>query len=135
MRKIICILLVMFSIQTLIIAQCGKNHKEILNKYCKGIYLTHKVVKSDSIAEIRFIFNKGTKYALYLLNPNKDFPTVEILGKMDVPFSSFSTKYYMNENYLEYTFTAKDSGEFLIKADFNKQEDACVLLALYFISH
>jgi hypothetical protein len=135
MRKIFGILLILFAMQTGISAQCGKNHRELMNKYCKGIYLTHKIIRSDTIGQISFIFNKGTKYGAYLLNPNQDFPSIEIMGKSEIPFSSFSTKFYRSENYIEYIFTAKESGEYIIKTDFGAQKDACVLFALYFISN
>jgi hypothetical protein len=131
MKRIIAISLFFFTFGYSFYAQCGINYKELLNKYCNGVYFQHQEFNRILGKEISFLFKKDNRYALYLLNPDKAFPdyTLQTNGKSKI--SDVVTTVNKKEKVLTYIFTAGENGEYTFSYNFGTSGESCVLLAIY----
>jgi hypothetical protein len=112
-------------------AQCGINYKEILQKYCRGDYLKHHELNNRSGAKVSMILEKDSRYAIYLLNPDKSVPILRLVGDSASLIKDFETKFNQKENYSAYLFTAIETREYHFSLDFGTEEKACILMAIY----
>lgn len=111
-------------------AQCSINYKGLLDKYCNGVYLYHKELNNPSAKEIFFLFKKGNRYAIYLLNPSGQLPEFAPSGSV-TKFKDVVTHINKQEKVMSYAFTAGEDGKYTFSYDFKTTGEACVLLAMY----
>lgn len=121
----------MLVLQAMVSAQCGINHKAILDKYCKGEYLKHQELNNESGANASMILEKDSRYAIYLLNPNSSIPSLKLEGISGNTIKDYVTEFNQKENYSTYLFTATETGKYNISLDFGTKKEACILLAIY----
>jgi hypothetical protein len=131
MKKIICICIATITFQILAFPQCGINYKELLDKYCNGVYLQHQELDNASNGKITFIFKKDDRYAIYLLNPSRMLPEYSLIGSSETALKDVVSKENKKEKISTYIFTAGETGKYNFSYRFNTKEDACVLMAVY----
>jgi len=131
MKNIVNTLLVFIAMQTITSAQCGINSSEILEKKCSGIYLQDQEVSNAIDTEIRLVLTKNNKYAIYLLNPSKTLPELQVLNSNTCELKEYRQKINNEKNFSVSTFTVSETSEYSFALDFKTDKKACVLLAIY----
>lgn len=131
MKKLLSICIVIITFQVVAFTQCGISYKELLDKYCNGVYLQHQELENLANGKITFMLKKDDRYAIYLLNPSRLLPEFTISGSNSSSLKDVVSKVNKKEKISTYIFTAGDTGEFDFSYWFNTKEDACVLMAIY----
>ncbi len=131
MKIMIHIFLVFIAMQSITNAQCGINYKEILKKNCSGVYLRHQDYNNLTGGDIKLVLTKDNKYAIYLLNPSESLPRLNILDSNHFPLQDYAESVNADKNTALYTFKVNETSEYGFELDFNTDEKACVLLAIY----
>lgn len=113
-------------------SQCGLNYQDILDRYCKGVYLQH--MELDNISgedDISLVLKENNRYAFYLLNPSYSIPIYKLSGENKLPVSDEVAKYSKEGNFATYSFRVNEAGVYHFTYNFNTDKRACVLLAIY----
>ncbi len=131
MKKIISTCAVIITFQVVAFTQCGINHKELLDKYCNGVYLQHQELDNTTNGKITFMLKKDDRYAIYLLNPSKILPEYTLTGSSESVIKDIVSNENKKEKISTYVFTAGENGEYYFSYRFNTKEKACVLMAVY----
>lgn len=132
MKKLVILLITAVSIQVDSKAQCEINYQEMLDTYCQGVYLKHMELDNYSSDEgISLVLKKNNRYAFYLLNPSQKIPVYKLSGENKIPIGNEVAKYHKNDNYASYSFSVNETCVYHFKYNFNTDERACVLLAIY----
>lgn len=131
MKTLLCMFVGLAIVQTAAFTQCGVNHKELLGKYCTGVYLQHQELDNASDRKVTFLLKEGDRYAFYFLNPSKMLPEFMLTGSKTTAVIDVVSKVNRKDNISLYTFTANETGEYVLSYNFGTNEDACVLMAVY----
>ncbi|HEX2394162.1 MAG TPA: hypothetical protein VHI78_02390, partial [Bacteroidales bacterium] len=131
MKTILCLLITIAAFQLAAFSQCGVNHKELLDKYCTGVYLQHQELDNASNGKVSFLFKEGDRYALYFLNPSKKLPEFMLTGSKATALKDVVRNVNRRDNISLFAFTADETGEYELSYKFGTNEDACVLMAIY----
>lgn len=134
MKKTISLFMLIFIFQIFTNAQCDVKKYEFIKKYVKeGIFLMGKSYNNKKDKPYKLVLDKGATYGIYLLNPSKSLPDIELKTKEGMPIQNIETKIDTKENYAFYKFTIKKSGQYRVSLNFNTPEKACVLFVLTYI--
>lgn len=135
MKKIIIPGIFALSFQIFVKAQCGIGvARQIKKNVDKGIYLMHESYNNKRDKPFTVVFNKGTTYGIYLLNPSNTLPSLTLINKKSGKAVSFENKDFDEENKrILYIFTIPESGVYKVKLDFGTEKKSCVLFVLTFI--
>jgi len=131
MKKIMGICMGLIAFQIAAFTQCGVNHRELLDKYCNGVYLHHQELGNVPNGKITLLLKKDDRYAIYLLNPSRMLPDFDLAGSKSAELKDVVSQVNRTEKISTYIFTAGESGEYDFNYSFNSSEDACVLMAIY----
>ena len=131
MKRIISFCIVVVTFQVAAFTQCGVNYKEMLEKYCSGVYLQHQELDNSSNGKVSFMFKEGDRYAIYLLNPSKQLPDFNVTGNPESALKEVVSHVNRKDNIASYIFTAGVTGEYELTYNFKTKENACVLMAIY----
>jgi hypothetical protein len=124
-----CVLIIVF--QVVAFPQCGVDYKELLDKYCNGVYLQHQELLNGASSKITFILKKDNRYAIYMLNPSRQLPEFSFAGNKASDLKDFYSKVNKEDKTSIYVFTAGKSGEYNFTYMYHTKENACVLMAIY----
>lgn len=131
MKTIILMFVSLAFVQAAALTQCGVNHKELLDKYCSGVYLQHQELDNARDRKVTFLLKEGDRYALYFLNPSKMLPEFMLRGSKTTEVMDVVSKVNKKDNISFYSFIANETGEYVLSYNFGTNEDACVLMAIY----
>lgn len=111
--------------------QCDVNHKELLDKYCTGVYLQHQELDNASNGKVSFMFKEGDRYALYFLNPSRILPEYTLTGINTSSLKDVVNNVNRKDKISLFAFTAGETGMYELSYKFGTNENACVLMAIY----
>lgn len=112
--------------------QCGLNYQQTLDKFCQGVYLKH--MEPDNYSDdkgISLVLKKNNRYALYILNPSHSIPVYKLSSEKNIPVSNEVVYYSKDNNYTSYSFDVNETCIYHFTYNFNTDEPACFLLAIY----
>lgn len=131
MKKIITFCIVLIGIRALLTAQCGIFYQETLQKYCKGTYLLHQELKSDSAGKIAMVLKKEYAYSVYFLNPSTAINVAIYTAEGNEIFKDYLKTEDVAENYSVFSFTPEKTQAYLFTVGFERKQNECVLMAVY----
>ena len=131
MKNLLCICIIIVAFQAAAFTQCGVNYKEMMEKYCTGVYLQHQELGNTNSRKVSFMFKEGDRYAIYLLNPSKMLPEYTLAGSKPSALQEVISNVNKKEKFSSYVFTAGETGEYELSYNFGTKEDVCVLMAIY----
>ena len=131
MKKVIYLIVLLFTVNSFVNAQCGPKLKQKFKANCKGIYLLHKEVNIEKDT-IEIVLNVNCVYRIYLFKTEAGvLPNLNIYQEgeqFELP------EEILNEEigYKYVTLHAKKSGTYKMILDFDGKTDQCAVLALFF---
>jgi hypothetical protein len=131
MKKIIALCIVLICVRAMLTAQCGVFYQETLQKYCRGTYLLHQELKSDSAGKIAMVLKKEYTYSVYFLNPSAAINVAIFTGEGNEIFNDYKKTEDAVENYSVFIFTPEKTQVYLFTVDFAGKQNECVLMAVY----
>lgn len=131
MKTQLLVVILAFCLHFTSFSQCGINSDEILSKNCKGILLRKMEMDNGAGQTATLMLKKDNSYIIYLLNASSALPKFKIEGI--APNSSLEIQENIDteKGVATYQFTPKTDGSYVVKLDFNTNEKACVLVAVY----
>lgn len=132
MKKITGLFITIFILNSVLSAQCTVNYKEILEKYCDGVYLEHFELENTAENSVDMVLKANNKYTVYLLNSTHPITNFKLSCKSKIPVRNIETKYNREENYMSCFINITETQIYSFNIDFGTKKDGCVLFAIFY---